>query len=417
LEKNKVDVVAQTVGYINPHAVVNTLTDNIKLEEKREKFISLINNHDFIIGATDDMRVQSNINRIAYRLNKTSVYIGVYDEGKGGEVVICHSQSPCYSCITNRFPVDSKPGENYNTGRTKSVNAIGLDIMSVVTSAARIILGLLCLKEEINGRLKLFAQSLISNKLNFLQVSHYPDQWFTNMENIGLTVLPTGQYAMSHYWHNPLNFPHMDKNRDLCTICGKNPQRIQDDSFVTLNQKDILNSFKTQINNNGDSNNMEVDDLRKMKINEESMYISQNAIKLIKESLCKKRIGGGFLFGSVKGEVINIEYFEFDSYGESSWNPSNNASEKISKVLKNNPNFHFIGVGKSSPIFLIEQNALVLKKYLNSNISLDKVVLINVMPIEDEQTDNLDFKIDDNFKVASYVQTRNDGKRIKICEF
>jgi len=72
---------------------------------------------------------------------------------------------------------------------------------------------------------------------------------------------------------------------------------------------------------------------------------------------------------------------------------------------------------KSSPIFLIEQNALVLKKYLNSNISLDKVVLINVMPIEDEQTDNLDFKIDDNFKVASYVQTRNDGKRIKICEF
>jgi hypothetical protein len=54
---------------------------------------------DLIISTTDSFAAQAKANEIALRFGKPAVWPGIYEGGKGGEVVFWYPGLPCYRCL------------------------------------------------------------------------------------------------------------------------------------------------------------------------------------------------------------------------------------------------------------------------------------------------------------------------------
>src|SRR6185369_17616789 len=136
----KVEAVRQRLLEINPAIIVHTLArdfttfTNAELDEHFGKI-------DLLILATDSFPAQAKGNELALFHGIPAVFIGLYEEGRGGEVVFWHpGLDACYRCLcAHRYAAFGSPQPPAITSRGASI----LDIRLVDGLAGMLSVGLL----------------------------------------------------------------------------------------------------------------------------------------------------------------------------------------------------------------------------------------------------------------------------------
>ena len=99
---------------------------------------------DLIISTTDSFAAQAKTNEIALRFGKPAVWPGIYEGGKGGEVVFWHPGLPCYRCLLpGRYRAQSKAREEGRSLDPKSDGTTIWDDGYIDCIAGMIAIGLL----------------------------------------------------------------------------------------------------------------------------------------------------------------------------------------------------------------------------------------------------------------------------------
>lgn len=136
----KVTAVTERLREINPEVEVHALTADFTTfsdEELRQHFGGI----DLLIMATDSFEAQAKGNQLALMLGIPAVFIGLYEEGRGGEVVFWHpGLDCCFRCLcSSRYAAFALPQPPAITSHGATV----LDIRLVDGIAAMIAVGLL----------------------------------------------------------------------------------------------------------------------------------------------------------------------------------------------------------------------------------------------------------------------------------
>jgi molybdopterin/thiamine biosynthesis adenylyltransferase len=136
---------------INPQAKIQKFAYDITDPQYREEINAIANSSDVLIMATDSESSRFLINEIALTLTKPLFYAGVYDRGKGGEILrIIPGQTACYGCLNEyigRFneALIEKKKIDYSvtpieTGKVEAVPGLSVDIAFIALFQTKLIL-------------------------------------------------------------------------------------------------------------------------------------------------------------------------------------------------------------------------------------------------------------------------------------
>lgn len=136
----KVQAVAERLHEINPEIEVQAIVADFTALSDAE-FDWHFGSSDLLIMATDSFPAQAAGNRLALRKNIPAVFIGLYEEGRAGEVVFWHpGLAACFRCLcASRYAAYAAPQPPVITSRGASV----LDIRLVDGIAGMVAVGLL----------------------------------------------------------------------------------------------------------------------------------------------------------------------------------------------------------------------------------------------------------------------------------
>lgn len=100
INRNKVDSAADSLRALNPHISVDTIANRLQDEELEH----LINNHDVVLDATDNVETRNQLNRLCYK-TKTPLVSGaaIRMEGQVSVFTYRDSSQPCYQCLSALF--------------------------------------------------------------------------------------------------------------------------------------------------------------------------------------------------------------------------------------------------------------------------------------------------------------------------
>ncbi|MBT4483650.1 MAG: hypothetical protein HOC71_08235 [Candidatus Latescibacteria bacterium] len=156
---NKVHALPDTIHRINPAVEVEGISWNI-LNTTPKMMESLISSVDIGFHATDSLPAGYMLNREAYD-KLPVVYTGLYHNAFSGFVIYTlPGVTPCYECImpapgdirndNQEAAVREIPDWDYtdNTGRTRAIPGLFVDISRASTIASRIGISLLCQENE-----------------------------------------------------------------------------------------------------------------------------------------------------------------------------------------------------------------------------------------------------------------------------
>lgn len=175
------------------------------------RLAGLISAADLVVAATDDPVTQAALNHRAYALGSPSVFCALYRGAAAGEVVITVPQAtPCWMCATGGAASPANTREkDYGTGRLAAETALGADILTVVSVAAKHALGLLAGPHSPAG-----AQTVTALARHSMCIIATAANWdwfpstFTDVD---------GQYAPQSVWLTVAGGPS-------CPVCGPNPE-------------------------------------------------------------------------------------------------------------------------------------------------------------------------------------------------
>lgn len=167
LGEYKVDAVARNLKRINPEVRVTPLAvDFCALNDADiDHFFS---ETDLFVFATDSFPAQARGNEVALRLRKPAVWIGLYEEGRAGEVIFWHAGIDCcFRCLcASRYAAHETDAVPPITSRGATI----FDIRLPDAIAGMIVLGLLT--RGANNRFGRLIEQL--GDRNFLQVKIDP---------------------------------------------------------------------------------------------------------------------------------------------------------------------------------------------------------------------------------------------------
>lgn len=100
INRNKVDSAADSLRVLNPHISVDTIANRLQDEELEH----LINNHDVVLDATDNVETRNQLNRLCYK-TKTPLVSGaaIRMEGQVSVFTYRDPSQPCYQCLSALF--------------------------------------------------------------------------------------------------------------------------------------------------------------------------------------------------------------------------------------------------------------------------------------------------------------------------
>jgi molybdopterin/thiamine biosynthesis adenylyltransferase len=218
--KKKTEAVRRRVLAINPNARV--ITEEMQYESvPREMMRRYINSTTVIVAATDNTRTQYAINRDAYFVGRTVVYIGIYAGAKAGEIVTCiPTKTPCLRCAigTLRETFDgseeARSETDYGTGRVSGVIALPCDIQHISSTAIRMIVSIIAtVHGPANSSLALYLAGAMQRRLSVTLMNVEQNFWIFKE----LLAGSPGQFAAQSIWLVP-------KSDEECPICAENSE-------------------------------------------------------------------------------------------------------------------------------------------------------------------------------------------------
>jgi len=145
----KAHALARSVRQINPDVEVETLTQDF-CAIADDELDELVGDCDLIVAATDFFPAQARANLVAVRNRKPAVWIGMYREGRAGEIVYWSADPmltpACYRCVCSSryaaFATHAQRGAP-NATQIPSNGGTVLDLHLLDAIAGQIAVGLL----------------------------------------------------------------------------------------------------------------------------------------------------------------------------------------------------------------------------------------------------------------------------------
>lgn len=162
----------------NPALTVDCLASDVRDPADLPALETHLVDADLIVVSTDDPTANLAANRLALELDRPALFVGVYDEGLGGELFVRRPNmqgSPragCYNCVagfrSNLPPIPrGERAHDYLNLRAGSdlppLHALGIDISHIVSLASSIGLGLLGESARLEGLIDDTPLLLINN--------------------------------------------------------------------------------------------------------------------------------------------------------------------------------------------------------------------------------------------------------------
>lgn len=168
----KVDALKHDLLRINPDADVETHGIDITTLSDEEVFTTF-GETDLFIFATDSFQAQARGNQIALLTNTPAIFAGVYQGGRGGEVVFWHPDLDCCFCClcASRYAAQEKAKAAGRTLDPTSEGATVFDVQVVDAIVGHLALGLLT--RGANNRFGQLIDAL--GPRQFVQVGLTPD--------------------------------------------------------------------------------------------------------------------------------------------------------------------------------------------------------------------------------------------------
>lgn len=191
---------------INPDVHVRAIQEPL-LHLSEGDQADLIDASNIVVGATDDPAAQAALNHRAYAYGVPAVFPALYRQAHAGEIVITvPGATACWTCATGAgVGTDQTREKDYGTGRLAAETALGADILTVTSVAAKHILGLLASPGSPAGNQTLTAVARHSMCI-LTTVSCW--DWFPDAF-AGID----GQYAPQSVWLTVTGDPD-------CPVCG-----------------------------------------------------------------------------------------------------------------------------------------------------------------------------------------------------
>lgn len=170
-----------------------------------------IKHADLVVVATDDPVAQASLNHRCYALGRPAIFPALYRGAAAGEIVITVPEAThCWTCATGSRPDAERPQEkDYGTGRLVGETALGTDILTVVSVAAKQALGLLTGSSTPVG-----LQTLTAVSRHSMCIISTEAEWSWFPQIFG--AVP-GQFAPQSIWLDVTGSPE-------CPVCGTNRQ-------------------------------------------------------------------------------------------------------------------------------------------------------------------------------------------------
>ncbi len=173
---------------------------------------------DLVVSAVDQPKATGLLNRYAYALGKSVIFVGLYKGAKGGEVIVSvPNVTPCFHCSTGGvrmvaeeagLPAVSHQNRDYGTNRLVAEVALGSDIHFVCSAAIKVALSLLA-RGNTPGSLGDFMGKQLDEGCNFLILGMEPNYFlFPSTHSAAV-----GQYAFQSIWAKTSSNP-------TCNVCG-----------------------------------------------------------------------------------------------------------------------------------------------------------------------------------------------------
>lgn len=114
----KVGALADDIRRINPNAIVDKFIDDF-VEMSDDLIRNLVTECDLLIFATDRFAAQAKGNELALRYNIPALWVGLYADGKAGEIIFWHPDiDACYRCLCKK---------RYQAHATRAKDELSLD--------------------------------------------------------------------------------------------------------------------------------------------------------------------------------------------------------------------------------------------------------------------------------------------------
>ena len=211
----KVDALRARALSINPAIDAIALRSDITgLGE--ERLTELVQDHDVVVSATDDMMAQELLNAFAWHAGTPAIFPAIYRGARAGEVVMSvpREGGVCWRCavLGSIAHTDGERPHDYGTGRLVAATALGADVWTVSAAAAKLALALLHVTARGDGPLATFIGRPLAWGSTLLQFATSPawapfDSFFGGVP---------GQWAYQSVWMTPTG----DK---ACPVCGSEP--------------------------------------------------------------------------------------------------------------------------------------------------------------------------------------------------
>ena len=143
--RKKTDALFEKLLKVNPCANIQVYDEDVlKIEHK--KLMEIIGASDLIVEATDSIKTKLLINGLAYHTTPV-LYPGVYDYGRGGDILLTMPGLPCFECVFKSILPQMKEirkGDwDYATGQAKPMPALISDIKVVIARTVKLVLAVL----------------------------------------------------------------------------------------------------------------------------------------------------------------------------------------------------------------------------------------------------------------------------------
>ena len=211
----KVDALADHLQRIDPATTV--ARHGVGVSELCEiQLADVLCDVDLVVAALDDPVAQGALDHRATAIGRPTVHCALYRGAAAGEIVVnVPGATACWSCATGQSSLaqvadgSALRGErDYGTGRLAAETALGADILTVVSVAAKLALGLLAGPDSPAG---MHALTAVARHSMCIVATSSGWEWFP--ANFGDTP---GQFAPQSVWLRVVGATD-------CPVCGDHP--------------------------------------------------------------------------------------------------------------------------------------------------------------------------------------------------
>jgi molybdopterin/thiamine biosynthesis adenylyltransferase/proteasome lid subunit RPN8/RPN11 len=222
----KVSALGDNLVAINGKVAVETVHGSLESLDAR-KLEELVRGSSLVLGFCDTPSAQARLAHFSYVIGRPAVFVGIYEQASGGEIIASVAPAACYRCaVKSRLGLnDDVSGRmNYGTGRLEAEPGLYQDVSLISAAASKIAIALTPSLPASSPLISQFREKIQSGS-TWIAIGTTPEFWFFD-ELLGEVG---GQHAFQSVWMQVQAFEN-------CTTCGREREGLSEAAVVGIDQ-------------------------------------------------------------------------------------------------------------------------------------------------------------------------------------